>query len=132
VLTLEEFFAKAAERTKPATQDGIIKLAAECAIYFNDHKEDLDGLKMKMTYVLDSVYPRSKGAPSFENSIWALALITSAWSGFLREAKAIDRNTPDERKLLLHVVMPSLAQAAETGRRYATEGMRSSEQLQKK
>lgn len=130
MLTLEEFFTKAVERTKPTTPDGIMKLAAECAIYFNDHKEGLDTLKTKMTYVLDSAYPRSKGAPSFENSMWALALIACAWSGFLREAKAIDRNTSDERELLLRVVIPSFAQVAEIGRQYAIDDIRSAEQLQ--
>lgn len=123
------FFSEAISRTSPSNLDGILKLATECALYFNEHKETLYQLAQKLTFIIDSVYPRTKGAPSFENYVWGFALITSAWNGWLREAKVIDRNSEPERKLLINTVIPSLSSVAEIGRKYAQAGIRHMEDL---
>jgi len=108
---------------------GVLRLAAECSIYFNEHRDSFNQLSQKLTYILDSIYPRSKGLPSFENKVWALALIAASWNGFFREALAIDKKIDRERQLLENVTIPSLAKAAQLGREYARIGIRRSEDI---
>ena len=124
-----KFFGQAVARTSPTSMAGVLRLAAECSIYFNEHRDAFNQLAQKLTYILDSIYPRSKGFPSFENKVWALALIAASWNGFFREAIAIDKKIERERQLLVNVTIPSLAKAAQLGREYARIGIRRTEDI---
>lgn len=126
---VNKFFGQAVARTNPTSMDGVLRLAVECSIYFNERREAFNQLAQKLTYVLDSIYPRSKGFPSFENKLWALALIAASWNGFFREALAIDNSNDRERQLLANVIIPSLAKAAQLGREYAGIGTRRSKDI---
>ncbi|MFI5449860.1 MAG: hypothetical protein ACHQ03_08900 [Candidatus Bathyarchaeia archaeon] len=74
---IDAFFERAAGKIKPVDLDGILKLAVECSVYFNDHKSTLEALALKLTHLIDAIYPRNK-SPSYENYVWALSLISSA------------------------------------------------------
>ncbi len=120
----DKFFGQAVARTSPTSIQGVLRLVAECCVYFNEHRESFNQLVQKLTYVIDSIYPRSKGYPSFENKVWALALVAASWNGFFREALATDIGDERERQLLTNVVIPSLAKAAQVGSEYAKVGVR--------
>jgi hypothetical protein len=120
----EQFFGQAVARTNPTTMDGLLRLVVECSIYFNEHHESFNLLTQKLTYIIDSIYRRSKGSPSFENKVWAIALLSTAWNGFYREVRAIDDRNEEERKILLNAVVPSLKSVSELAREYANIGIR--------
>ena len=96
----EQFFGQAVARTNPTTMNGLLRLVVECSVYFNEHHDSFNLLAQKLTYVIDSLYKRSKGSPSFENKVWAIALLSTAWNGFYREVRAIDDKNEEERKIL--------------------------------
>ncbi len=125
----DRFFGQAVARTSPTTIQGVLRLAAECSVYFNEHRESFNHLAQKLTYVIDSIYPRSKGSPSFENKVWALALLAASWNGFFREALATDIGNERERHLLTDVVIPSLGKAAHLGSEYAKVRVRKIEDI---
>src|ERR1700733_13984874 len=104
----ETFFGQAVARTNPTTMNGLLRLVVECAVYFNDNRNSFNLLAHKLTYLIDSLYPRSNGSPSFENKVWAISLLSTAWNGFYREIKARDGQNEEERKILLNAVVPSL------------------------
>ena len=121
----EQFFGQAVARTNPTTMNGLLRLVVECSIYFNDHHDSFNLLAQKLTYVIDSIYRRSKGSPSFENKVWAIALLSTAWNGFYREVRAVDDKNEEERKILLNGVVPSLKTVSELAREYSNVGVRS-------
>lgn len=125
----DRFFGQAVARTSPTSIQGVLRLAAECSVYFNENRQSFNHLVQKLTYVIDSIYPRSKGSPSFENKVWALALVAASWNGFFREALATDTGNERERKLLTDVVIPSLARAAQLGSEYAKVGARKTQDI---
>ena|SRR5437870_7021835 len=120
----EQFFGQAVARTNPTTMGGLLRHVVECSIYFNEHHESFNLLTQKLTYIIDSLYRRSKGSPSFENKVWAIALLSTAWNGFYREMRAIDDRNEEERKILLNAVVPSLKSVSELAREYANIGIR--------
>jgi hypothetical protein len=121
----EQFFGQAVARTNPTTINGLLRLVVECSVYFNEHHDSFNLLAQKLTYVIDSLYRRSKGSPSFENKVWAIALLSTAWNGFYREARATDDKNEEERKILVNVIVPSLKTVSELAREYASIGVRS-------
>jgi hypothetical protein len=121
----EQFFGQAVARTNPTTMNGLLRLVVECSIYFNEHHDSFNLLAHKLTYIIDSLYRRSKGSPAFENKVWAIALLSTAWNGFYREARAADDKIEEERKILLNAVVPSLKSASELAIEYANIGIRS-------
>lgn len=129
MIDAEKFFGQAVARTSPTNIEGLLRLAVECSIYFDEHHSSFNLLAQKLTYVIDSLYPRSKGSPSFENKVWAIALLSVAWNGFRREVMAKDHDNEQERKLLLNVFMPSLKRVSEFAREYASIGVRSTRDI---
>ena len=125
MIDAEQFFGQAVARTNPTTMNGLLRLVVECSIYFNEHHDSFNLLAQKLTYVVDSLYKRSKGSPSFENKVWAIALLSTAWNGFHREVRATDDKNEEERKILLNVIVPSLKSVSELAREYADLGIRS-------
>jgi hypothetical protein len=120
----ERFFGQAVARTNPTSLSGLLRLVVECSIYFNEHHDSFNLLTQKLTYVIDSLYPRSKGSPSFENKVWAIALLSAAWNGFFREVGATDNKSDQERNILLEVVIPSLRNVSELAKEYVRVGIR--------
>src|SRR5712692_5593438 len=125
----EQFFGQAVARTNPTTMNGLLRLVVECSIYFNDHHDSFNLLAQKLTYVIDSMYRRSRGSPTFENKVWAIALLSTAWNGFYREVRATDDKNEEERKILLNVIVPSLERVSELGREYANVGIRGTQDI---
>ncbi len=125
----EQFFGQAVARTNPTTMNGLLRLVVECSIYFNEHHDSFNLLTQKLTYVIDSLYRRSRGSPSFENKVWAIALLSTAWNSFYREVRAVDDKNEEERKVLMNVVVPSLKRVSELARGYPGVGIRSTRDI---
>jgi hypothetical protein len=125
----EKFFGQAVARTNPTTMNGLLRLVVECSVYFNENRGSFNILAEKLTYVIDSLFRRSRGSPSFENKVWAISLISSSWSALYREARAIDEKNEEERKVLLNAVLPSLSGVSELAREYASLGIRNTQDI---
>ncbi len=49
------FLSEQQEGSSQVDLDGILKLAAECSVYFNDHKSTLEALALKLTHLIDAI-----------------------------------------------------------------------------
>lgn len=66
------------------------------------------------------------GTPTMENLMWAKGLIVASWIGWVLQSKAIQhygKPHPEEIELL-HVIIPSIVEAFEVGKRRAREEKR--------